>query len=250
VLTKVSASIKRAFRPADIVGRVGGDEFLVLLKGAFSRQSLIDRVEQLVESLQFDCFSGERSVSIGVSVGVLLFRADQRDVKTICDLADSALYRAKRAGKSRYHILDDTDEQAEHLPAQSEPVSVKSSVVQLRSLLEYMDGGVLLIEVASELHIIYASPSFYKTTGRREGDETSLGMDFSMHVHPEDQDVLAAHIRSCAADQKPLDYSYRFINVDGSVGWRNMRASLIPYESSPYPVMVAVITNIAGQSEQ
>jgi diguanylate cyclase (GGDEF)-like protein len=93
----VARVLRETTRPQDVLIRIGGDEFLVLLPGTMEEGSLIvaDRiVQRLGETTLPDPWP---EVRLGASVGVLAARACDIDL----DDLDAALYRAKREGKGR-----------------------------------------------------------------------------------------------------------------------------------------------------
>ena len=107
--------ITRSLRAGDVASRFGGEEFAAFLLDADMGQGLIaaERVRESVERYEFpvsqhatvDC---ERMHHITISVGVAVFPADATDPVELVELADSALYRAKRSGRNRvcsYHSI-------------------------------------------------------------------------------------------------------------------------------------------------
>ena len=95
VLRVCANVIKNALRGYDIVGRYGGEEFIVLISDAagLDVMSLADRIRQNVE--QASIVYGENHIRITISIGVAE-REDKVNFETIIERADSALYIAKR----------------------------------------------------------------------------------------------------------------------------------------------------------
>jgi diguanylate cyclase (GGDEF)-like protein/PAS domain S-box-containing protein len=84
-------------RPADTVGRIGGDEFLVLLPGVSSLDEVIAIAEEIRSRVSEPMLLGDRLIQISMSVGAILADPDQPMDKLIAR-ADQAMYCAKRAG--------------------------------------------------------------------------------------------------------------------------------------------------------
>ncbi|MGB0865167.1 MAG: putative bifunctional diguanylate cyclase/phosphodiesterase [Granulosicoccaceae bacterium] len=88
-----------------MVGRLGGDEFMVLLPRADDRQYLEALAHELRETL-LQSFNLHGSVaSIGVSTGIALYPQDAQNKQRLIDCADMAMYEAKNAGKNTYRFF-------------------------------------------------------------------------------------------------------------------------------------------------
>jgi len=110
VLIKTAERMLSCFRRHDIVARFGGDEFVVLITDATSFNDIEHLFQRLIENISSPiCYQNE-SVSVGLSIG-LSGTNQASDVATqLLAQADSALYRAKDAGKGclvRYSVQDD-----------------------------------------------------------------------------------------------------------------------------------------------
>jgi diguanylate cyclase (GGDEF)-like protein/PAS domain S-box-containing protein len=106
VLKETALRLSRTVREADIVGRMGGDEFVVVL----SEVGGVHDVLALAEKLRAECARPlpfeEHELRIGVSMGISLFPDDAQDFRTLLRFADSALYHAKAEGRNNvqfYH---------------------------------------------------------------------------------------------------------------------------------------------------
>jgi diguanylate cyclase (GGDEF)-like protein/PAS domain S-box-containing protein len=100
VLKETSARLTRSVREIDIVGRMGGDEFVVVLSEVRDAQDVL----ALTEKLRIECgkplrFDGHE-VRLAVSMGISLFPDDAQDFRTLLRFADSALYQAKSEGRN------------------------------------------------------------------------------------------------------------------------------------------------------
>lgn len=102
ILVAFANELGRNFRETDILGRAGGDEFVVLLKNIQSIALVCDKLQQLTSSFKkygIDSgFPGRLSTSIGVAV----FSKDGVTYEELFKKADAALYEAKRNGKDQY----------------------------------------------------------------------------------------------------------------------------------------------------
>jgi predicted signal transduction protein with EAL and GGDEF domain len=91
-------------RPGDAVGRLGGDQFLVLARGCDSAEAaaLAFRL-QTTFALPFP--AAGLSVPLSASIGVAVGRAGERDAHRLLSDADAAMYAAKAAGRDRVHLF-------------------------------------------------------------------------------------------------------------------------------------------------
>lgn len=100
LLCVVGARIKEVLRQSDIAGRLSGDEFVVVLPecNAEHVNIVIERLQALLmQPLNLD----DASVAVSASIGVAVFPQDGRDMDTLLQRADMAMYQAKSAGRGR-----------------------------------------------------------------------------------------------------------------------------------------------------
>ncbi len=102
VIADVSQKIKKVFRESDIVGRIGGDEFMVFIN---SNTSVIRRAEQLCNTILQTYTNNIVDVTISASIGIAYVRPDMTFTE-LYQLADAALYASKQKGKNTYTICD------------------------------------------------------------------------------------------------------------------------------------------------
>lgn len=94
LLIEVSRRLVAAIREADTVGRLGGDEFLVVLSNA-DVKGAAHVFEKLLEVCRASISVASRSVSISPSVGISLYPKDGTSYDELLKVADTARYRAK-----------------------------------------------------------------------------------------------------------------------------------------------------------
>lgn len=97
LLRSIGRCLTETFRATDLVGRFGGDEFIVLVKGPITLPALTEKCCQIQKRL----YLSREIVSITCSVGGVLLENREADFETLFRQADAALYQAKRAGKNR-----------------------------------------------------------------------------------------------------------------------------------------------------
>lgn len=98
LLRSIGKSLTEIFRATDLVGRFGGDEFIILIKGPITLPALEEKCRQIQQQLSL---SQETVPSITCSVGGVVLNCPGVDFETLFRQADAALYQAKRTGKNR-----------------------------------------------------------------------------------------------------------------------------------------------------
>lgn len=99
LLQTVARRIKAAVRETDTVGRIGGDEFVVLLTGPLSRESAQGVADKIYTQVAQPMELGSLRLEITCSLGLALFPEDGQDELSLAKSADDAMYRNKRAGR-------------------------------------------------------------------------------------------------------------------------------------------------------
>ncbi|MCB2052066.1 MAG: EAL domain-containing protein, partial [Novosphingobium sp.] len=104
LLQQVSKRLTRVVGDEGLVGRLGGDEFKVVLPGVTDRDHLANLAHRIIESLsQPYSIEGDRVV-IGASVGISVAPDDGTTSEALIRNADLALYAAKDGGRGRFHF--------------------------------------------------------------------------------------------------------------------------------------------------
>ena len=105
VLAEVTQRISGSLRTADILGRIGGEEFLMILYPADASvvHDVMERARQAVEARPVMSDAGEISVTISLGAAVIA-AVDDVDLAVVLKAADRALYRAKEGGRNRSQI--------------------------------------------------------------------------------------------------------------------------------------------------
>lgn len=100
LLADVAHRVLREIRATDVLGRMGGDEFAVLLTGVRSRTSVEHVAERIADRLRMPFTIGDALVSCPCSLGVSYLPGDARTARELLAHSDEAMYRAKHRGGS------------------------------------------------------------------------------------------------------------------------------------------------------
>lgn len=104
VITEIGSRLRKPFRESDIVGRVGGDEFVVFLKNVRTKRFVYDKAEQICNIFRNAYIGESGSYKISGSIGIAFCESENTTYETLVEEADQALYSAKAHGKDHYEV--------------------------------------------------------------------------------------------------------------------------------------------------
>ncbi|WP_242186778.1 EAL domain-containing protein [Sphingomonas sp. CARO-RG-8B-R24-01] len=107
LLKQVAQRLQRTIGEAGLVGRLGGDEFQVILPGHAAREDLTDLARRVIFDLSQPYSIEGSAISIGCSIGVAIAPQDGADSETLVRNADLALYAAKGDGRGIHRFFRD-----------------------------------------------------------------------------------------------------------------------------------------------
>ncbi|MCP4407505.1 MAG: EAL domain-containing protein [Gammaproteobacteria bacterium] len=117
LLKVVANTLSRLVRETDIVGRLGGDEFGVLISQT-NEDGALKAAQKLSDALcAIHLPAGDVSFRISVSTGIALFPHHGADVQELLANADMAMYQAKEGAHDRWHLFSATDPVRERMRA-------------------------------------------------------------------------------------------------------------------------------------
>ncbi len=101
VLRSTGEGLRNIFRSSDIIGRFGGDEFVILIAG-LSNRTVLEEKCRLIQDMLRHVLDEKKSALITCSIGGAYADGQKVDFEALFRQADTALYQAKDAGKSQY----------------------------------------------------------------------------------------------------------------------------------------------------
>ena len=106
LLVMLTSRLREVLRREDLIGRYGGDEFILVLQGdarnALSTQAIDRIMAAICEPLSFDSYT----LNITSSIGIAAFPSDGDLPATLIERADAAMYRAKESGRNLYQFYN------------------------------------------------------------------------------------------------------------------------------------------------
>ena len=109
VISDIATLIREQFTDEAVVGRVGGDEFMVFVKDT-SLQEAEAKAEQLCTNVQKTLSGDGAVIVVTLSVGMAVTGKDGYDYSTLFERADHAMYHIKKNGKNHYGFAGETEE--------------------------------------------------------------------------------------------------------------------------------------------
>lgn len=104
VLMEVARRLKQELRATDLIGRIGSDEFLVVLPGAAGPEAG-QLGELLQKAIRRPFIIHEQTINLTSSIGIALYPLDGTDQTALVRKADTAMTQAKRDGRNRFHFF-------------------------------------------------------------------------------------------------------------------------------------------------
>ena len=104
ILQKFGKLLKDTFREGDILGRIGGDEFVVIMKNIQTKEAAVKKAEELLAKTQGYKINELKGKNISISIGISMYPNNGDCYMDLYKQADQALYQAKRSGKAKVCI--------------------------------------------------------------------------------------------------------------------------------------------------
>ena len=102
LLKVVSERIRDCLRGSDVLFRMGGDEFTVILPRIGAPQDAALVAMRIIDAVSLPVSLREREFAVGATIGIALYPGDARDAEALVRHADAAMYSAKEAGRGRF----------------------------------------------------------------------------------------------------------------------------------------------------
>ncbi len=138
VIMDMAMNLKTTFRKCDILGHIGGDEFMVMMKDIESPEIVLKKCSQLRDILRKIYTHEGEEVSVSASIGIALSPEHGANYNLLFSRADAALAESKRNGKDTETIYNENIEDAEKKAADNAELPSQNFRKMLSSPMEYI----------------------------------------------------------------------------------------------------------------
>lgn len=107
VLAGISQRLRQVLRVNDVLGRYGGDEFIVVLRGGTDAEMSSDTMDRIMQAVAEPLTVEGHQLRVNCSVGVAVFPQDGVTPQLLLERADAAMYRAKEGGRNRCQFFNE-----------------------------------------------------------------------------------------------------------------------------------------------
>ena len=106
LLVEVAKRLRDIVRGEDVVARLAGDEFVLVLRYVRDLPELCAALNRVLGAISAPYTLHGKAINVFASIGVTLFPHDNEDAETLLRHADQAMYVAKQRGRNRFHLFD------------------------------------------------------------------------------------------------------------------------------------------------
>ena len=138
VIMDMAMNLRTTFRKTDILGHIGGDEFVVMRKDIKSPEMVVKKCSQLRDTLRKVYKHEDEEVSVSASIGIAISPEHGSNYNLLFTRADAALAESKRQGKDTETIYRDGLENPEHRAADNSELPSQSFRKMLLNPMEYI----------------------------------------------------------------------------------------------------------------
>ncbi len=105
LLQAISVRLNDVLRENDLIARIGGDEFVIIITDVQNESSVMECVNKILEIFRHDTVIRGHSLKVSASIGIAMYPDDARDIKELMKYADIAMYKAKENGRDNFYFF-------------------------------------------------------------------------------------------------------------------------------------------------
>jgi diguanylate cyclase (GGDEF)-like protein/PAS domain S-box-containing protein len=102
LLKEVATRFEKQIRKDDIISRLGGDEFIILIKNIINIENVVLAVQRIMSVFKYPYLIGEYKIYVSASIGISIYPNDGVNSEVLIRNADIAMYNAKDSGKNKF----------------------------------------------------------------------------------------------------------------------------------------------------
>ena len=162
VILDVALSLQKIFRKSDILGHIGGDEFLVLMKNIPDEKIINERCLELRKILKRSYTQGNETVNVSASLGIAISPQHGKNYQILFEHADAALYEVKRRGKNNHLFYSESFTENREIKTEKETQAAKDYVQLVESPRRYIlsmifnsEDTAIAIQILLEIFLKY-----------------------------------------------------------------------------------------------
>lgn len=244
VLVEFSQEMRRAFRGDDIIGRIGGDEFILLVRNYGRLETLQWRVLELCSKLVKTYVNGLEKYTVSASIGVSLFPEHGRTYKELQKKADNALYYSKGHGKNTFTFY-------------KKELSYNNSYLfherDIDALINSSTDGIGKYAFDDNLSILYYNSKLLELFGFDDRGLSQEQLTNTLDYVYKDDKVQLLHVLSDALSHKSIfSHTYRIVNQqDGHLVHVRVKGMYTEeLHNNKFPVFYLLYTDVSDLARQ
>ncbi len=107
VLENLAKRLKKTLRRGDLVARLGGDEFVLMAPGLKKDEDVNVVINKIAMELEEPIYWQQEEIKLSVSMGISLFPEQGKDLASLLEKADQAMYAAKNNSERIYYLFEE-----------------------------------------------------------------------------------------------------------------------------------------------
>ncbi len=136
VLQHAANTITKSIRANDVAARIGGDEFVVLMRNSSAPYDAVTVASRIIENIATPFVIDGHTISIGTSIGIAILQQDMRKPDEVLRCADLAMFRVKNEEKGSFRFFEPSMD-AEHLRRRKLEADLRQALQNNEFILHY-----------------------------------------------------------------------------------------------------------------
>lgn len=205
LLQELSSEIRANFHASDIAGRLGGDEFTVMMKNYGDIAVVRNKLSQLCERVRSKQVLDKGARNVSFSIGVALFPTHGTTYSELYEKADQALYYSKGHGKDSFTIYGETFRSG---------TSYHVSQRDMDTLITSASDGIVKVAYGPQTKLLYFNQKRLNLTGTPSDILTDPNYHALDGIHPEDRERVVEELQSAYDLGSTFTVYYRLEKFD------------------------------------